>query len=163
MLKTTKNSKAVQHLQSIHIQDEYQTPWDIFNKASEDYDLIPMLDVCATCKNTKGWLFFTKQHNALEKDWNQDFFMNPPYSKVYDFMKKAYHESKKNNVNGLILVYAKTDTKWWHEFIENKAEVHFIKGRIKFLDPDGIKTKNSAPYPSCWIIYRRNRLKKKGV
>jgi len=86
-------------------------------------------------------------------------------------------------VNGLILTYSKTDTKWWHEYIEGKAEVHNIKGRIKFLDEngkikkyckncktsfsgidicprcDGELRENCAPYPSCFIIYRKKLLK----
>ena len=155
---TTETSKAVQHLQSINIQDEYRTPTGLFRKALFDFDILPTLDVCATDENRRCWCFFSKSDDALKEDWHEDFFMNPPYSQVYNFMRKAYYESRKNNVDALILVYAKTDTKWWHEFVENKAEVHFIKGRIKFLDPDGIKTKNSAPYPSCWIIYRRKNV-----
>ena len=47
-----------------------------------------------------------------------------------------------------------------HRFVENKAEVHFQKGRIKFLDNNGnVKLdkhgrEQSSPYPSVWIIYR---------
>ena len=48
----------------------------------------------------------------------------------------------------------KTDTLWWHSYVEGIAEVHFQKGRIKFLDENGDLTKQSAPYPSVWIIYR---------
>ena len=64
---------------------------------------------------------------------------------------------KINNVELMILAYAKTDTQWWHNFVENcpTCEVHFIKGRIKFLDAKGYQTKLPAPYPSVWIIYRR--------
>ena len=73
-------------------------------------------------------------------------------------MKKAYYDSKTFGVEGICLIFAKTDTKFWHSFIEGKAEVHFIKGRIKFLK-HGFKTKNSAPYPSCFVIYRLERTK----
>ena len=79
--------------------------------------------------------------------------MNPPYSNVAVFMRKAYYQHLKKNLDGLILCYAKTDTKWWHSFVEGKAEIHFIKGRIKFYK-NGKITQNSAPYPSVWIIYR---------
>jgi len=58
----------------------------------------------------------------------------------------------------MILAYAKTDTRWWHSFVENRAETHFVKGRIKFLDAKGYQTKLPAPYPSVWIIYRRKKL-----
>ena len=147
-------SKSVQHLQSITTQDEYGTPIPLLRKALFDYDILPYLDVAATAENRKFQNFFSKELDALKQDWNVDFFMNPPYSKAYDFMKKAYTEHQKHDVNGLILVYSKTDTKWWHEFVEDKAEVHFIKGRVKFIDANGVLTKNSSPYPSCWIIYR---------
>lgn len=147
-------SKAILHLQNINIQDEYGTPLGLYRKALFDFDILPCLDVCATEENRRCENFFSKFNDALDENWYEDFFMNPPYSKVYDFMKKAYNEHLKNNVDALILVYSKTDTKWWHEFVENKAEVHFIKGRIRFNDADGKPTKNSAPYPSCWIIYR---------
>lgn len=42
--------------------------------------------------------------------------MNPPYSEINLWMKKAWLQHKKYNVNALILVFAKTSTKWWHEF-----------------------------------------------
>ena len=58
----------------------------------------------------------------------------------------------------MLLIYAKTDTKWWHRFIEDRAEVHFIKGRIEFIKPNSLK-RNAAPYPSCWVIYRKNTIR----
>ena len=73
--------------------------------------------------------------------------------------------NQKNQVNALILTFAKTDVKWWHDFVEDTAEVHFIKGRIRFNDKDGKPAmfydkrkqkyvKGCAPYGSCWIIFR---------
>lgn len=150
----TEKSKAVTHLSNINIRDEYGTPVDKFVEFCVDYDLFPKLDVCTNIHNKKCKKYFTLQDNALTKKWNEDFFMNPPYSKIYDFIKYAYEQHKKHDVTGLILTYSKTDTKWWHEFIENKAEVHFIKGRLKFNDEFGKITRYPAPYPSCWIIFR---------
>lgn len=72
---------------------------------------------------------------------------------VSGWIEKAYQEHLKHNVNGLILTFAKTDTKWWHNFVEDKAEVHFIEGRIRFLDKGNVSG-YPAPYGSCWIIYR---------
>jgi len=153
--------KSIRHLAIIQVQDEYETPKNLLVDAIHKYKIFPKLDVSATPENSKCPDFFTKEQNALELSWTRDFFMNPPYSKVEKFMKKAYYQHLENNVNALILVYAKTDTKWWHKFVENKAEIHFIEGRIKFLK-NGFVTKNSAPYGSVWIIYRtfRNLLTK---
>jgi len=144
---------SIKHLSIIKVQDEYETPEELYYNFCNKFQIFPTLDVCATKENSKCKNFITEQQDSLLIEWTETFFMNPPYSRVKAFMKKAYYQHKKNNIEGMILIFAKTDTQFWHSFIENKAEVHFLKGRIKFLK-DGIKTKNSAPYPSCIVIYR---------
>ena len=47
------------------------------------------------------------------------------------------------------LLPARTDTRYFHEYIYGKAEIRFIKGRLKFGD-----AKNSAPFPSMVVIFR---------
>jgi len=143
----------VQHLQSIKVHDEWETPQELFDKACSDYQIWPKWDVCANAENTKCLNHFCKLQNAFYQEWRQDFFMNPPYSDIKRWMQKAWSQHKLYLVNGIALVYAKTDTQWWHQYVEDKAEVHFIKGRVKFL-LNGQKPKNSAPYPSCWVIWR---------
>jgi len=145
--------KSIRHLENIRISDDYETPPNLFDQGCLKFNIRPALDVCATKENTKCKKFITEKEDSLTFEWNQTFFMNPPYSKIEKFMRKAYYQHLKNKVDGLILCYSKTDTKWWHSFVEGKAEIHFIKGRIKFYK-NGIKTQNSAPYPSVWIIYR---------
>lgn len=169
----------MQHLSQISVRDEYGTPWDILNTAKQRYKIFPQLDVCTNLANKKCDAYYTIDDNSLTKKWNMDFFMNPPYSQVEDFMRHAFFQHKINNVNGLILVYSKTDTDWWHSYVEEKAEVHFIHHRLRFLNENGkiprfckkCRTSteniscencgnrtsiNSAPYPSCWIIYRKD-------
>ena len=150
-------SKSIKHLQSINKNDEWITPTSILRKALFDYDIYPYLDVCATELNHKFEQYYSKENDGLNQEWDQNFFMNPPYSEITQWMKKAYEQHQKYNVNALILTFAKTDTKWWHKYVEDIAEVHFIKGRLKFLTPENIPSKNSAPYPSSWIIYRGTR------
>lgn len=152
---TTETAKSVQHLHSITNNDEWGTHPDTYYQGIYFAKFSPTLDVCATDENSQLDNFFTKKENGLIQNWNEDFWMNPPYSEITQWMDKAYESWKKNNVNGLILVYSKTDTKWWHKYVEGIAEVHFIKGRVRFMTPDGEQAKNSAPYPSCFIIYRR--------
>jgi site-specific DNA-methyltransferase (adenine-specific) len=149
--------KALAHLKLINKQDEYGTPLDLLSKAMSNYKIFPSMDVCSNRANAKFSKFFTIDDNALRQEWNEDFFMNPPYSKIKQFMHYAYAQHIKHNVSALVLTYAKTDTHWWHELIEGKAEVHFVQGRIKFNNELGQKTKYPAPYPSCWIIWRSNK------
>lgn len=47
-----------------------------------------------------------------------------------------------------MLIPARTDTKAFHEYIWGKAEIRFIKGRLKFGE-----SKNSAPFPSMVVVF----------
>ena len=77
---------------------------------------------------------------------------NPPYSNVKAWMRKCYHEGHKPNTTVVVLVPSRTDTKWWWNYVQYRAEVRFIKGRIKF---GGKANKaNAAPFPSALVIYR---------
>lgn len=149
-------SKALQNLNIINLNDEYGTPLIQYKLACFRWGIKPQLDVCTNPANAKCDAYWTIQDDALSHQWDMDFFMNPPYSRVREFMEYAYQQHKKHNVDALILVYAKTDTKWWHDLVEGKAEIHFVRGRIKFNDMNGNMTKNSAPYPSVWIIWRKH-------
>jgi len=177
--RQNKMSKAVEHLSHIIRKDEYGTSLIVYYDGCRKYDIHPILDVAASKINHVCSSYYTKADDALTMNWDVDFYMNPPYSKVAKFMKYAYEQHKKFNVNGLILTYSKTDTRWWHEYIEGKAEVHNIKGRLKFFDEfgkmptycknckrsfsgiyicpkcNGKLVENVAPYPSCFIIYRK--------
>lgn len=152
--------KAVQHLSQINVQDDYETPPEFFKWACNKFKIKPKLDVCGSKRHHKTPRYFTK--DALAMDWKNDFWMNPPYSMVAKFIEKAYNESIKWNVNGLVLVYAKTDTKWFHSFVKGKADIYFIEGRIKFW-VNGKQTKYPSPYPSMIVVYRKRKNKKVGM
>ena len=151
-------SKAVKHLANIKINDEYGTPIFLFLEACGKYNCTPKVDYFASDVNHVCDKYYTKSDDAFSKSWTENGFINSPYSMIGKVMQKAYEEHMANNVELMILAYAKTDTRWWHSFVENRAETHFVKGRIKFLDAKGKPTKLPAPYPSVWIIYRRKKL-----
>ncbi len=86
--------------------------------------------------------------DGLLTPWGTRSFCNPPYSKIKDWVKKAYEES----LNGklvVMLIPSRTDTIWWHDYIMKADEIRFIKGRLKFDEH-----KNSAPFPSAIIVFR---------
>ena len=49
----------------------------------------------------------------------------------------------------VMLLPARTDTKWFHEYIYGRAEVRFVRGRLKFGG-----SKNCAPFPSMVVVFR---------
>lgn len=128
--------------------DMWATPQDFFNKLDDEFYFT--LDPCATHENAKCNYYFTKEKNGLLESWEgETVFCNPPYGReIYDWVKKSYEESLKPNTTVVMLIPARTDTKYWHEFIFGKAEIRFVKGRLKFGDSN-----NSAPFPSAVVIF----------
>lgn len=151
-------TKAVQHLQIIRRNDEYGTPVGLFRDACQRYQIWPEIDACASHENHMAAEYYTKDMDMFTRSLNRDFFMNPPYSQISEFLKYARQRYEENNVNALLLVYAKVDTEWWHTYIEGKSEVHNIKGRIRFNCKHGYPKDNVAPYPNCWVIWRKRHL-----
>lgn len=79
-------------------------------------------------------------------------FCNPPYGReISKWIKKA-HESSLDGATVVCLIPARTDTSYWHRYIFPYAEVRFLKGRLKFSN-----SKNSAPFPSAVVIFRKEK------
>lgn len=128
--------------------EEWGTPQDFFDILNEEFNFT--LDPCATKENAKCKKFFTKEDNGLVQDWGKEIvFCNPPYGRsVGDWMKKCY-ESSLGGAVVVCLIHSRTDTRWFHNWVYGKAELRFVKGRLKFGG-----SKNSAPFPSLLAIYR---------
>ena len=128
--------------------DLWSTPNDFFDKLNDEFHFT--LDPCSTNENAKCYKHFTKEENGLLQDWgNEVVFCNPPYGRqIKDWVKKSYEESQKDNTTVVMLIPARTDTIYFHEYIYHKAEIRFIKGRLKFGN-----AKNSAPFPSMVVIF----------
>ena len=76
-------------------------------------------------------------------------FCNPHYGRtISKWVEKAYNESLKPGTLIVMLIPARTDTKWFHDFIYGKAEIRFVKGRLKFGN-----AQNSAPFPSMVVVF----------
>jgi len=115
--------------------EEYETPKEIFEPLQKEFNL--QLDVCASSSNYKLDNYFTKEDDALTKDWHKygNFWMNPPFGReLKKWVQKAYEESTKG-VTGVSILPVRSNTNWWHELIIGVgAEVRFLKGRVKFND-----------------------------
>ena len=129
--------------------DLWSTPNDFFDKLNDEFHFT--LDPCSTHENAKCYKHFTEEENGLLQDWgNEVVFCNPPYGRQIKYwVKKAYEESQKDNTTVVMLIPARTDTVYFHEYIYHKAEIRFIKGRLKFGN-----AKNSAPFPSMVVIFK---------
>lgn len=123
------------------------TPQYIVESLGE-FDLDP-------CAHTEMPYSTAKEMNTLPTDgltldWKgKRIWCNPPYGReTFKWIKKL-SESK----SGVAIIFARTETKGFHEYIWNKAHsVFFFRGRIKFLNKEGVQG-NSANAPSCLISF----------
>lgn len=141
---------------SVHFSsktDNWETPQDLFDELHERFAFT--LDVCANKKNAKVLRHFNRRQNGLIQSWNRETcWMNPPYGReIGKWVSKASQESSKRAVV-VCLLPARTDTSWWHNYIEGRSRVtvRFIRGRLKFSGH-----KNSAPFPSVIVVMRPER------
>lgn len=127
--------------------EEWATPQEFFDQL--DAEFLFTLDPCADETNHKCERYFSKQQNGMEQSWSgETVFCNPPYGRSIDkWIRKAVQEAKDGAVV-VMLIPARTDTKWFHELVFPFGHIRFVKGRLKFGEQ-----KNSAPFPSMVVVY----------
>jgi site-specific DNA-methyltransferase (adenine-specific) len=128
--------------------NEWETPPEIFDPLNEEFHFT--LDPCATKATAKCSKFYTWEQDGLIKDWyGETVFVNPPYGNLIGkWVEKCFKESKKANTKIVALLPSRTDTRWFHGFIYGKAEIRFIKGRIRFVGAP-----YPAPFPSMIVVW----------
>lgn len=129
---------------------EWATPQAFFDELNAEFHFT--LDPCATPQNAKCPKYYTKEQDGLSQSWDGErVFCNPPYGReIGKWIEKASREVCGGGYTVVVmLVPARTDTKYFHEFIYGKAEIRFIRGRLHFND-----SKMGAPFPSMIVIFR---------
>jgi len=145
---------------------EYETPQWLFDQLNDEFYFT--LDPCATKENAKCKKYYTITDNGLVKDWGGEIvFVNPPYGReIGKWVKKAWEEFYSIHPFGfpptiVMLLPARTDTKWFHKYIYNQAEIKFLKGRLKFKNrtfpsyKEGENNESSAPFPSMIVVFKK--------
>lgn len=146
----TNHKKGIGSHESTKMKnDEWLTPPYII-KALGQFDLDP----CSPSPNKRPWntakKHFSLEDNGLHQKWSGRVWLNPPYgNQTHRWMNKL-----KNHNNGIALIFARTETKTFHDHIWNNATaIFFFKGRIKFYTVNGKPDKAPAGAPSCIIAY----------
>ena len=125
--------------------DMWETPAAFFRALDAEFHFT--LDVCAVPENAKCKVFYTPEQDGLAQNWGGCCWCNPPYGReIGKWVKKAAEAE----CTVVMLLPARTDTAWFHDYIYGKSEIRFVRGRLKFGG-----SKNSAPFPSMVVIFRR--------
>lgn len=138
------------------ISEEWRTPKELFDELNKEFHFD--LDAAADHDNhLVNIAYFTKQNDALNSDWHKfgkRVWCNPPYGRnIGEWVRKGYFEALLKRCTVVMLIPARTDTKWFHDYCLPAAEIRFIKGRLKFADKNG-EVKGRAPFPSMIVIFR---------
>lgn len=130
---------------------EWETPQAFFDRLDAEFNFD--LDVAANRENAKCEAYYDIAMDGLTKSWaNHCIWCNPPYGRPLGaWVRKAYAEAQTNPYPIVMLLPARTDTKWWHEYVMRADEIRFVKGRLKF----GGAT-NSATFPSVVVVFKGN-------
>ncbi|HBM0952916.1 TPA: phage N-6-adenine-methyltransferase [Enterobacter kobei] len=139
-------------------RDLWRTPPALF--ASLDAEFCFQLDAAAAPHNALCRKFITAEQNTLETPWADYLnipgyvWLNPPYSDITPFVKKAAAESN-NQIGTVMLVPADTSVGWFKEAIQTASEVRFITaGRLAFINPVTGKPVSGNNKGSMLIIWR---------
>ena len=148
-------NKATQQVLFSSKTGEWATPQDFFDKLNWRFGPFN-LDPCASPDNAKHTTYYTEADNGLAQDWTgHTVFVNPPYGRgIEQWIRKGYESAEASEDTKVgMLIPARTDTKYWHDYVMKAEYVYFVKGRLKFGDSD-----NSAPFPSAVVVFRKRSL-----
>lgn len=131
-------------------EEQWLTPQPLV-QAFGPFDLDPCSPVNRPWKTAKRHL--TKLDDGLKRPWPPRAFvwMNPPYGAEC----QAWMEKAAAHGNALCLVFARTETKWFHETVWehlNATAVLFLKGRVRFCRVDGTQA-GAAGAPNVLVAY----------
>lgn len=127
------------------------TPQDFFDQLNTEFQFT--LDAAASVANAKCKVYYDEEANALTKHWRGRVWCNPPYGRtIGNWIDKAVEETARPSPECCVvmLLPARTDTKWFKTISETADEIRFVKGRLKFSGKD------AAPFPSMIAIWYGN-------
>ncbi len=131
--------------------DNWRSPQELFDVVQDEFSL--WCDAAASKENTLLPDYITAKQDALKTPWEADSWCNPPYSLIGPFVQRAYEQSQEHRTTNVVLIPAYTDPKYWSNYVMKAHEVRFLKGRLAFIDEDGLK-KTSARFPSVVVVFK---------
>lgn len=126
------------------------TPTEFINAVEKRWGSIAV-DLAADAENCKGKTFISAEMDSFKFDWGAMegvLWLNPPYSNIEPWVKKASEDCKKPLVRQrriLVLIPASVGTNYFAKYIHGHARVYFLSPRLKF---EGHKN----PYPKDLIL-----------
>jgi hypothetical protein len=128
---------------------EWYTPRPVFEALGLEFDLDP----CAPRLPAADWIpareRYSLPEDGLDLPWQGCVWLNPPYGKEAGRWVEALAE----HGEGVALVFARTDVRWWHRAVPSASAVCFIAGRLTFIAGAGQSAPGNSGGPSALIAW----------
>jgi len=125
---------------------DWETPKELFDALDAEFHF--QTDLCAVPSTAKCRRFFTPNENGLSQQWTGMCWANPPYgNQIPKWVEKAYRSACEGHATVVLLIPARTDTRWFHNFCV-AGEIRFLKGRVQYVG-----SKYPAPFPNMIVIF----------
>ena len=127
----------------------WETPRELYDEIDREFGFT--LDTAASDDNALAPAHYTEADNALVLPWHGRAWCNPPYGRrVGQWVEKAYREvhEHRHALVVVMLLPARTDTRWFQDWAMRAQELRFIRGRLRFGG-----AKQGAPFPSVLVVF----------
>ena len=126
---------------------EWYTPPEIFSALDIVFDLDPCHPPVSTYVPAINKI--VPPRDGLSEPWHGNVWLNPPYGK----QTPLWLHKLTDHGNGIALVFARTDTKWFQHQLAHAKTVCFIAGRIRFINGATGKATGTPGAGSALIAY----------
>lgn len=90
--------------------------------------------------------------DGLYIPWSGRVFVNPPFSRIPEWIQKALDQRGNENVESIhMLLPAWTDRKWFQLLVREDCKIRFLQGRVRFLHPYTGEPVGRPPF-GCMIV-----------
>lgn len=115
----------------------YQTPPEFIAAVKQRLAIKAFAcDLAADKDNTVAPMFYSEENSAFDHSWYMGSgwnWCNPPYSNIRPWVEKAYLEMIQRGTQTVMLVPASTGANWWRDYVDGKAHVLLLNGRLTFV------------------------------
>lgn len=147
-------------------KDDWATPPEVVafgERVSGPFDV----DAAALRATSKAPRYYGPDHldpyrrDFLKDCWHMapgtNVWANPPYSRAAGGLEvwcATFYSLACMGVQVTALIFARTETVAWHDYVAKAADIYFFKGRLSFIDPATGEGRHPAPAPSCMVVWR---------